>query len=646
MSRAGSWAKWSLIAGLLFLALVQGGAHASASQLECADLERLPFAGAEASAGREAWSVLAGDSGFCLEVAGQTYDIDDRVPLSVERAGDRLVVYARRRISSFLSIVVIAPDGQATEVDLTFDQRSKLHLEGTFSVDGAAYLLAYDVAYNLPSGRRREMPREVLGIHKLVFSPDGAELVVVNAEFLNAGIEAGVVALPDENGAWICAGTSCRRFSLTAGEAASNTDQVAITFDGMAVEVLEASSVSSSEVAVLGQRVFDDRFQDLPASDEAVFFVCRVTDVASCEPVDPGVVPHDLRIEGGEPQWQFVTAGGDMGAIVLGDLGRSGLNGLANFGENNLEGRLAWSQAYYLNGLLSLVELGEEHLGFTPEVQNKLQRRFILEIEELERLLEHPYPELLVKRYSLDREPYLSLLHAARILKPVLRGAEFLDDETRDGFRRLTDQLVRAEGAIERFDPADGDTPARGYIRKFFPFWADGGRLPWNYQSGWIETLAWVEDPPLDAAAMGASMARDFIDQVDLPDAPLKWAYTSGNTIDGWSADEAVSANTPSYGGDTANPTGAHISYRSMDAMGLLAARRAELIGSDEIDPSHMQFLVENGLLYPFVNEELAASNATASIPFHIARLYARTRLPWGIQNQPWAAVAIGEAKR
>ena len=75
-----------------------------------------------------------------------------------------------------------------------------------------------------------------------------------------------------------------------------------------------------------------------------------------------------------------------------------------------------------------------------------------------------------------------------------------------------------------------------------------------------------------------------------------------------------------------------------------LAAARTGIIGKEEGFAAHLSSLVSRGYLYPFVNEELSARGAPAEIPFHIARLYARSRLPWEVQNQPWALMAIKAA--
>src|SRR5690606_36557663 len=94
--------------------------------------------------------------------------------------------------------------------------------------------------------------------------------------------------------------------------------------------------------------------------------------------------------------------------------------GLIDFGDNNLEGRVAWNQVYYLHGLLSVAHGG---LAFSSdELNDYARRRVIAEVDLIARLSETDQPGFRVKRYSLDREPLLFALHIGRIAEVLSRA--------------------------------------------------------------------------------------------------------------------------------------------------------------------------------------------------------------------------------
>jgi hypothetical protein len=614
-----------------------GAASIGAASQECADMLEVPFAGG--STGKETWRLLHSDGAYCLHAGRRTVPLNDVIPLSVERAGNGLVIFGRRRISNHLAVLSAPDAGNAALIDMSFDQFSKLHLEGTFVLGGSVYMLTYDVASNLPSGRRRVVPREALALYRVELGPNGNRIALITEEFLKAGLEAGVRISISGRQAWLCFGASCQR--LTAGEFNRIVAEPALSVShaAAALDVLEVASSETGQAYALASRSVDDRIAAIPAADAPVFFLCHLAAAASCQGLAVNKVPYRLRIEGGKPLWDAARTVTDISDLLTFDLTRAGLNGVANFGENNLEGRLAWSQAYYLNGILSMLELSTE-LGLAAEFQTKLRLRFISEVEELAALAAEPYPGFMVKRYSLDREPLASLLHFGRILKSVWRGASLLSIGTSAKFGAIGQQFTHAAGANEVFAPPSGGKPAPARMRKHIPFWSDGADLPWNLRSAWIEGLSWAPEKPAAMVETAGSLAEDFISGA-LAGLPDKWPYAAGNTVTGWSVSDNISSNTPAYSGDIANPNGAHISYRSMDALAVLAAGRTGITAENDAVTGHLASLVSRGLLYPFVNEEFAARGKPIDIPFSVGRIYARSTLPWQVQNQPWSLLGL-----
>jgi hypothetical protein len=627
--------RWTF---LLTLAALLGEGTARAAGEDCATMQEVPFAGG--FTGKETWRLMRSDEAYCLLLDdGRLVRLKDVIPLSVERVDKALVVFGRRRISNYLAALHVPDAGSPALIDMTFDQLSKLHLEGTFVLGGSAYLLAYDVAYSLPSGRRRVVPKEVHALYRVELEPSGNRLALVKEEYLNAGLEAGLRISVNGRQGWLCSGASCERLSIGADNKLSAEPSLPVSSAEKALEVLELVSDQSGEAYALAGLTVDDRTAAMPTADVPVFFLCHLAASASCKGLAANEVPYRLRIEDGSPKWDVARNTKDIPALLAFDLPRVGLNGVANFAENNLEGRLAWSQSNYLNGLLSMLELSNE-LRITAEFRTKLQQRFIAEAGELAALAAQPYPGFMVKRYSLDREPLTSLLHIGRILKPVWRGAGLLSIGTMANFGDITQRFAHADGAIEVFTPPSGGGPTHALMRKHIPFWSDGADLPWNLRSAWIEGLAWAPGKPPEMADIARSLAEDFI-VTALKGMPEKWPYAAGNTQSGWTAEDNVSSNTPVYGGDTSNPNGAHVSYRSMDALAVLAAGRTAIIVEDPAITRHLGALVSRGLLYPFVNEEFAARGRPMEVPLSVGRIYARAKLPWQVQNQPWALLSL-----
>ncbi|MBK8458561.1 MAG: hypothetical protein IPL47_16745 [Phyllobacteriaceae bacterium] len=612
---------------------------------DCDKAEILPFAGVASGPG--SWRVLvdAENGQFCLGTPAAVKSLGDAIPLAVHGAGAERIVISRQMISGYLVVNRILATGEITQAELDHDQRTKLHVEGSFSLGNQVFLLAYDVAYNLPSGRRRETPREILSLFRVEIDPSGVRLSLVEEGLFKAGLESGATIAANATVATICAGATCKRLTLSAIGRLTTGREFEARHEGHALEVVELIAGPDGNVAhALAQRTLDDRVEDIPDASRPVFALCRIDQTWSCVDVAADTIPYNLRVENGEPAYDRLKSGGDPSALFLADLARSGLNGLANFGENNLEGRLTWGAAYYLNGVLSARTMAGK-LGLNQKDADRLASRYRLEADLLSRLAMTSYPGFLSKRYSLDREPVSTLLNIGRILKAVHRGKEILPDAVFQRFGPMSDALKAAQGGLEEIRRQSPQAPYESHVRKYAPFWADGARLPWNYQSAWVEGLAWTGNPLDPSAAMAASMIADFLAKTDMFRRPEKWPYTSGNTLNGWDEADNISVNTPAYGGDKANLNGAHVSYRSMDAMAVLAAARTGLAPDGKYHVDHFRRLVEKGRLYPFVNEELDAIGAAAAIPFPVARLYVRSHLPWQIQSQPWALRAIAEGQ-
>jgi hypothetical protein len=621
---------------VLLLAFLFPGLTASAkAAATCSEMKPLTFAGVKD--GPLPWQLLHADGSYCVGLEDQQIETGDVIPLSVEKWGEGFAIFGRERFTSYLSVLMVAADGKVNAAEMTFDQRSKLHLEASFSHGSEVYLLAYDVAYNLPSGRRRETPREVLGLYRIDGPATASELVLIDNAFIDGGIEAGVKIASLTNGFWLCLSASCRRYEVGRSTVPTLMSKIDLQINGGNAQILEIVSEPGGAAYALAALTFDDRTVPMPGEDHPAYFLCAFSGAEPCKPLPSRDIPYRLRMEGGLPRWDVASKRGDAADLLEFDLQRAGINGTGNFGENNLEGRLAWSQSYYLNGLLSALDIADE-LELNEGVRGALRERFAAEAAETVGLLTRPYPGLMTKRYSLDREPLDGLLHTARILKPVWRGSQYLSPETNGILAGLDLKFPKSAASLESLDQSGGMPIAR--VRQGVPFWADGADLPWNVRSAWIEGLAWQGDRSDGVTSLAGALIDEFLDKI-LASKPDKWPYATGNLLSGWTARENVSANTPNYEGDKSNLSGAHISYRSMDALAVLAAMRTGLTRDRPDIVEHLGQLVERGLLYPFVNEEFQHRRQARDIPLPMARFYARAILPWQVHNMPWALLAL-----
>jgi hypothetical protein len=81
--------------------------------------------------------------------------------------------------------------------------------------------------------------------------------------------------------------------------------------------------------------------------------------------------------------------------MFLWDLGRSQQGGVLEFGVNNIEGRIPWSQVYYLNGLMDALLLENLHRdgkAIFSQIEDALVDRITLEILSLDDLLDNHGP--------------------------------------------------------------------------------------------------------------------------------------------------------------------------------------------------------------------------------------------------------------
>lgn len=552
---------------------------------------------------------------FVFAISIGTASANDQVPLrTLLNDEGEIIEFGRDLILGRLEIRI---GGES--IPLSHEDRTNLYFHDAFVFNGEIFIFVYDVTKNSPSGRR--LSGLVIESEILKFSTfqDGYELTHVAS--LPVGLDLNTYSAIQPEKYLLCTQSACAQFTKNLS-------------GGIDVNVILSVGRSIIELATDGDFVFallqldyNDEIMETQAADVSIFFICQIAkNIDQCEAVAPDIIPYRLQVIDGKASFDVFSDADSAADLFLFDLNRL-RGGTRTLSENNLEGRIAWSTVYFANGIISaLTDMTNTWVNHS--LINPLRNRLETELTSMLTIGQTSYPGYFSKRYSMDREPVLFLLHLGRIARTFSRAYELFPQISESGIQLVSSQIIAPTQTVEVF--------ASNHLRyrKYYPFWADGSNVPWNYQSGWIEgaILAGLSRPN-ESIIQG--MLDDFIETESLRQNPSTWNYAGGVFFNGW--DDGVSANTPIYVGSGQNNMHAHISYRSMDALALLVANDNGFITFSSVE-TYLSDLVTHGFLYPLVNSGL---HEPASIPFEHARHYARAYLPWHVENQVWALEAL-----
>lgn len=377
----------------------------------------------------------------------------------------------------------------------------------------------------------------------------------------------------------------------------------------------------------------------------------------------PGVVLPALQMERGLPWRLRMGAAGaplvdyarttaQLTALLQYDLQRGQQAGWLEFGIDNEEGRIPWSQIYYLNGFLDLIALAradtaaaEAFLPLLPAVRARLDLELAL-IDAHWRADRYR-----TRAFTVDRSKALFAVQSARLLLLMDRYAsEVPVPQPLASHAEVRRVVTSLRGHIEVLARSGEQSkwlaPGRAHLRwpKGSKFYFDGLNVPFNHQNEWAYAVlrAGAPDPRLRVAAQ--DVIGYFGEQV-APGGTLplrgEWSYWWGRAYDGWSEPEGVSVNRPSYPGDKIK---AWISFRTIDAM----AFASFYMGLPEPDRSRMvesiATLVQAGKLYPFAAYELLRLQMLVLPSRSVALTYARVSAPWELQSAVWALARLGRS--
>lgn len=491
------------------------------------------------------------------------------------------------------------------------------------------YLVVYDVISNSPSGRLLTGIREGLTIYRISKSGDIKEL----ANGISAGgIDTLIYGSITGDIVNICGDNRCYSIYADGAISAWNTEFL------RGYEFIEVSFSYGRAGAIVREK-YDDRV-DGPINAQKANYYVAIFDAQGekkLEQISAGI-PWQIRWKNARVSYNIAHTKGDYLNIFFHDIAKLPFGGVADFGANNLEGRIAWSQAYYLNALISLAQNDAKHLQLVHDI--KLVNRIRSEIKFIARLCEISYPGFLVKRYSVDREPILFALHLGRVLTLLERGRNIAQDDypLNACIKKLRQQLRSLEETVEEFANfkiADDLTSTYLKYRKGYPFWADGANVPYNYVSGYVAGLL-ARDPHPDDIKLAAELSRAIL-RLEFDDGfPQTWRYWWGIGDDGWDVGNSISNNTLVYNGNQNSK--AHVTYRTMDMQSLVLLAEVNPTSTLETLTESAKRLVQHGMLLPSLNETFVdLGRDPVPLDRYVMHRYARSAAAWELQSQIWA---------
>lgn len=368
-------------------------------------------------------------------------------------------------------------------------------------------------------------------------------------------------------------------------------------------------------------------------------------------------VPWRIAWRSGAPSHETARTPADLAALLRFDLEGNQVSGVMEFGSNNDEGRIPWSQIYFLNGLLDALQLArsdERVADALGGLAAEIKRRIDLELYVIERLMATP-AGFRTKGFTVGRAPAIFAVQTGRLLllynryrREIGNGAELASHT------RLREAVLTLDGHIDVMRTAapgqSAPQPGRRYLAwpKGSAFYFDGLNVPYNHQNEWAYAVFDSVAPaaartPGEERALGqaADIIGFFLDDIapggEMP-ATGRWPYWWGKAKEGWAADEGVSVNKPAYGGDKIL---AWISFRSIDVMSVLAAAPTVEAARQEKLKHSIARLVAHGAVYPFVAASFLKGDTYPDLERRVALDYVRQTAPFDVQSSIWAAVSL-----
>ena len=402
--------------------------------------------------------------------------------------------------------------------------------------------------------------------------------------------------------------------------------------------VLEAIALDDDQYAFLGQSVKKNRGNIYFFEQSNSYIRKNITGV-----------PFNLRKQKNDAVYDILDKENRL-SLYVHDIVNNHCSGLMDFGCNNIEGRMAWSQIYYLNGFLDALEIYQcsSNGSFLAPVINDIVKRLYMEVIVSDNIIN--LVSYKSKAFTKNRSLALFSVQSSRLLLLYDRCMKtFSNMKLKTDLISLRQQILRLEDHIECFDNQIEYSAGRVKTSKSywylawpkgcdFPF--DGVGVPYNHQNEWAYSL--FETTSADAGKEELEKPLDIIQfyrELMLKDDRFpdvdKWAYWYGLAENGWEKD--ISTNIPAYKG---NKSLAWISFRTIDVMSVLAALPyCNSLNEKKLLESTFD-LVKNGEIYPFAARSVLEHGKNIAFNHDTVSYYRRAVVPYELSNSIWVLAA------
>jgi len=360
-----------------------------------------------------------------------------------------------------------------------------------------------------------------------------------------------------------------------------------------------------------------------------------------------GEIIFDLDYYRDSPQFRKLYSLNDLEELFWYDFVSNKGNGVLYLGTNNIEGWSAWAQVYYLNGMMSFLELAENDIEFyetfsevVPQMKKRLQLEMALLLYQLE-----SSEGLRCRAFSVDRTLATFAVQSSRFAMIFQRYlALFHDNAIQHAFNIYSSKVVNLSGHMEVLKSGESKVVSKIWnpIDAFYlewpkgnSFYFDGLPVPYNHQNEWA-TFVLKHDSSGTQKKAARSMIKLFLHHNATEhtfSSDAIWPYWWAKARDGWKEYENISLHKPSYIGDTGD---GWISFRTIDAISVVTLYEE----SRDISPApvlQIRNFISEGKLYPFASGSFIALNCIPRLSDKTVAGYMRFSTPWEFDNVVWS---------
>lgn len=419
--------------------------------------------------------------------------------------------------------------------------------------------------------------------------------------------------------------------------------QLYMIYDGHSL--IEKPLVDDIEVFVEVIKGHHDELYALVKTTMSLFAIYDFQKNQIVHSFEPGDIPFNLDFYRDRVQYQLLNTKNDIKELFIKDFLANKASGILYLGSNNIEGWSAWAQVYYLNGLLSFLELARDDTDFFEVFKDYVilvQRRVELEMLLLTHQL-NSADGLRVRVFSVDRSLATFAVQSSRFALLYKRYLRLFPHDTlaKEALRVLDNEVVHLTNHMEVLEKGVGKTVSKQWNSdnayylawpRGKAFYFDGVPVPYNHQNEWATYVIQTDKHEVADSVINlfVNHITDYRKREELPKKAI-WPYWWAKAWEGWSEQEEISFNKPTYAGDKGD---GWISFRTIDTIAMLklfAARHEYQYVNQVMD------FVREGDVYPFVAKELISFNRVPAFLDSTISRFIRFTSPWELDNVVWS---------